>query len=340
MRRPVKHDDSRATRGERLVARAFGRLYPHCPVNAVRKLVPHLALAVFGVLLALLLLEGLLQVAAFVAARVGPRASIAGTEGARRVLSLGDSNTYGLYVEHEQAYPQVLERLWNSDPRRGSIEVVNLGFPGTNSSTVRKNLPGLIRQVRPDLVTVLIGTNDFWTVPEETLETDSVASGFSDFAWSTSRLYRLFYIWTREFEVPELEGDYSLENPLPFETNRVTVNQGGEEFVLGFVNAGGRGEVQGWRRRLVANLEAILAIAEERGVEVVMLSYLAEEWPYARTNELLRRFARKHEVRFIDQGAALKPSCTKVKCAELLSDLHPSVAGHEFTAEILLREFE
>ncbi|MCP4240531.1 MAG: hypothetical protein GY772_08200 [bacterium] len=41
---------------------------------------------------------------------------------------LGDSKTYGLYVEYEQASLQVLERIWNPDPRRSPMEVRRASF--------------------------------------------------------------------------------------------------------------------------------------------------------------------------------------------------------------------
>jgi lysophospholipase L1-like esterase len=51
-----------------------------------------------------------------------------------RVLCLGDSNTYGVWLERSQACPQQLEAVWNQRVASPRLEVLNLGVPGTNSS--------------------------------------------------------------------------------------------------------------------------------------------------------------------------------------------------------------
>jgi lysophospholipase L1-like esterase len=309
-------------------------------MSAGRKFVLRLLLVALGTLLGLLILEIALQLGGRVTRAMGPRAGAIGLSEHRRILSLGDSNTYGLYVEHEQAYPQVLERLWNENPENPPMQVVNLAFPGTNSSTVRRNLSGMLREVRPDLVTVLIGTNDFWTRPEppDSLREDLSHRRLVDWIWKHSRLYRLYFMLTREFETPEVGGTYTLESPIGFETRQVTVKAGNEEFVVGFVNDGEK--VPEWRRILRENLLAIAKMTNDSGAELILLSYLSPRAPYSNTNAELRKFATEAGVRLIDPGAELAPRCPKGQCKELLRDQHPSAAGYEFVARMLLREFQ
>jgi lysophospholipase L1-like esterase len=79
--------------------------------------------------------------------------------GVFRIVCLGDSSTFGLNVEQEDAYPQVLGRLLE-ERFPGRFEVLNLGVPGY---TTRQGLELLRRQVvavEPDLVTFAFGTND------------------------------------------------------------------------------------------------------------------------------------------------------------------------------------
>ena len=88
-------------------------------------------------LLTLVLLEGVLQVAAvFIDKHQQPSQWL--HPGRVRILTLGDSNTYGLYLQADQAYPSLLEQQWNAHHPDNRIEVINLGFPGTNSSRVLK----------------------------------------------------------------------------------------------------------------------------------------------------------------------------------------------------------
>lgn len=80
-------------------------------------------------------------------------------DGVFRIVCLGDSSTFGLNVEQEDAYPQVLGRLLE-ERFPGRFEVLNLGVPGYSS---RQGLELLRREVvalEPDLVTFAFGTND------------------------------------------------------------------------------------------------------------------------------------------------------------------------------------
>ena len=91
---------------------------------------------------------------------------------------MGDSNTYGLYVERNETYPSALQELWAADTLE-AIQVINVGFPGTNSTTLVNNFGNLGRSFSPERVLILVGVNDMWTVhePDRELPSDSLASG-------------------------------------------------------------------------------------------------------------------------------------------------------------------
>ena len=97
-----------------VAARGRRRLTSAVPIKTARRseLLPRLALVVVGLVLALLLEAGLQIGAAYV--RVTGRAvSTQWTTRGGRMLCLGDSNTYGIWVDGRQAYPAVLQQLWN-----------------------------------------------------------------------------------------------------------------------------------------------------------------------------------------------------------------------------------
>src|SRR3954447_9225811 len=81
------------------------------------------------------------------------------------ILCVGDSNTYGLYLRDrdQEAYPSQLERSWNADPNRTPIEVLNLGYPGVNSSRLIRDLSRMLDVLSPEVVMIMIGSNDYWT---------------------------------------------------------------------------------------------------------------------------------------------------------------------------------
>jgi lysophospholipase L1-like esterase len=123
---------------------------------------------VVGPALAFAALEAGLRTAAFVLTRSSSRSETAtDPSGASfRILSIGDSHTYGMGVERFESYPAQLERLLNDASGTPRFEVTNLGVPGSNSAQVRRRLPQYLELYEPDLVIVLIGVNDYWNAEE------------------------------------------------------------------------------------------------------------------------------------------------------------------------------
>jgi lysophospholipase L1-like esterase len=82
--------------------------------------------------------------------------------GRRRVVSLGDSSTFGWGVEQEETYPQCLEqalqRRWQG--RQETIEVVNLGVPGYSTFQGRVLLEREALALAPDVITWSFLGND------------------------------------------------------------------------------------------------------------------------------------------------------------------------------------
>src|SRR5262245_27510441 len=99
----------------------------------VRRVVVHLGLVCFGFAVGLLLLEGGLRVAGFAARRYYGLEPPRLPSGRARILSLGDSNTFGLWVGKIRAYPHLLEGRWNARSDRPPVEVINAGYPGNTS---------------------------------------------------------------------------------------------------------------------------------------------------------------------------------------------------------------
>lgn len=166
-----------------------------------------LCLVLGGLALAVALLEGALWAAALVVRVSGRPLPITLASEGRRVLATGDSNTYGLYLEPEQAYPLVFERLWNARHPEHPVEVLNVGYPGTNTSRLRNALPRFLESAKPDVVTIMVGANDFWTEPEP-VPRDVEASpehGGPSWLWRHSRVYRLLYMGRRAAAIT-LEG--------------------------------------------------------------------------------------------------------------------------------------
>ncbi|MFI5394425.1 MAG: SGNH/GDSL hydrolase family protein [Candidatus Binatia bacterium] len=292
------------------------------------------ALVVFGIGAALLVVEAALQLGAmFVGGTFRDRSWA--TE-KRRVLCLGDSNTYGVYVDRLQAYPKVFEALWNAEPGKAPIEVLNLGYPGTNSSKLVKDMRRMLWAFRPDMVVVMIGVNDFWTVPETAADSPNVLDRVAAALWRVSRAYRLLYIARKAVETPTLEV-----SPDSWDrSEHGTARYGSYRFELGWrpVREGGGYPRSQLVRNLESNLMMLAKQARDFGAQIIFLTYPADSSMYGIANFVIRDAARKASVPLVDLAAGFKAVCGDNTCPELLPDQHPSASGHERAARILVQQ--
>jgi len=139
-------------------------------------------IAAIWILISLVILEAVLQLGALIVKENIWRAKTHWLTANVRVLALGDSNTYGLYLPMEDSYPSQLEKQWNTTHPEMPIEIINLGYPGTNSFRLLANLPDILDTFKPDLVLLMIGFNDFWTPVEPSPKTPQLS-------WTKKMLY-------------------------------------------------------------------------------------------------------------------------------------------------------
>ena len=143
-------------------------------------------------LLGILLLEVLLHAGAWILGATGRDIKTSWSSDQLRVLCVGDSHTYGLYLDRIDSYPAQLQEVWNQGHLSEPIETLNAGFPGMNSTRLKRDLPGILKSLNPDIVIVLIGANDFWTVPLGDKKPDATI-GVLEYGRRNSRVLRLVY---------------------------------------------------------------------------------------------------------------------------------------------------
>lgn len=114
------------------------------------------ALAGLGVVLAVASVEGLLRLAALAYSPYRRNALDSADPGARRILCVGDSFTWGSGAPPGQSYPDHLQRLLGSRAR-----VRNEGRPGANSSEVAESIDALLAEWHPHVVLLLVGNNEY-----------------------------------------------------------------------------------------------------------------------------------------------------------------------------------
>lgn len=271
------------------------------------------------------LLEVSLQLASLFVSTGGPKAPRAlGSD--FRIACLGDSNTYGLWVEREEAWPSQLEALWNAVDDRAPIEVVNLGYPGTNSGQLVRDLPRILRSVAPDLVVVLVGVNDVWTRPVATSLGDDVP------IWQRLRIWRLYRIAVTTLWPPELAVTTEEHTE---DARRGTVRYGGETFRFGFE----RDESFAWEEIapvLESNLRTLVTRSRAAGVDVVLLTYPSPGAGYVFASRIARRVASHLDTGLVDLYPPFAELCPEAQCPEhLFPDTHPRPDGYALMARAI-----
>lgn len=87
-------------------------------------------------------------------------ADASGAAAGLRILSLGDSCTFGFRVAEDDTYPARLARICAERSGDSTVSVLNAGVPGYTSHQGRVLFASLVDVYRPDVVTIAFGAND------------------------------------------------------------------------------------------------------------------------------------------------------------------------------------
>ena len=196
-------------------------------------------------------------------------------------------------------------------------------------------LPSLLRTMRPDVVLIMVGVNDFWTIPEPIRDIGERAT-VGDFLWRISRVYRLLILLQRSWHVPQLEVPRVPVDAIPMAGYEATARFGDETFRLGYqpMPTG----VRGFQGPLRENLVALVASVRDSGVQPVLLTYPSGNPLYQFIDDVIREAAGESGATFVDLTPVFAARCPEWRCEELLPDQHPSAPGHELAAETLVND--
>ena len=158
----------------------------------VREEWQRLALVVFGLLLAVVLLEAGLRIAGLVFVSVQERRNqLSLREGhTYRVLCIGESTTA---LGGEDSYPSQLERSLNARGKGVSFSVINRGLPAVTTDVIVGQLEENLARYRPDVVVAMMGIND----PPDAEVTDGQRLTAFVEAFRTYKLLRWIWLGTR-----------------------------------------------------------------------------------------------------------------------------------------------
>lgn len=85
----------------------------------------------------------------------------------KRILTLGNSCTFGWAVTDEQTYSHQLEMLLNGD-----YEVINAGIPGYSTVQGLRFFEQELLELKPDVVTIMFAWNDHWVAADRVADKD------------------------------------------------------------------------------------------------------------------------------------------------------------------------
>jgi lysophospholipase L1-like esterase len=284
---------------------------------------------------------------------VGTRAIPIAEARERTLLAVGDSHTYGVFFDADDAYPGRLQALLAARAP-GRYRIVNLGLPGMNSSEVVARLSEWLERFRPHAVIVCVGVNNIWNRSDA--DRSGQASGLE--SW----LGRL-----RVVRLARIAGVHLLpptpDVPARPELQRVVLGEGrvgvehrdaatGEVIIRhegSFFDFRDLEEAQGLLRR---DLGSMLELTRAWDSELVLLTYaefpargeatLAQE-NHREVNEVLRRFAEEHGLRLVDAAARLQALIEAGSPATAYfhaDEGHPNRRGYREIAQLVADAFE
>jgi lysophospholipase L1-like esterase len=273
-----------------------------------------------------------------------------------RIACLGGSTTYDIDVEdYTKSYPAVLERLLRERTSR-DVRVINAGVPGWTTWESLINLQLRVLDLEPDLIIVYHGVNDVaprlsWPPERYRSDNSQLHSVPSTILWPSvfehSALGRMAMTkWGGRISHMRVDRAFGTHGP------------GSWSWLFGKQKADGtyprgiftevspaemleRNPPTYFRR----NVESMVAIAQSRGIEVVLASFalstqsqnmrdlatLSEEYRTAidESNQVLREIAGRTGARFID-FAALMPH----EARYFTNPVHNTAAGAEVKARL------
>jgi len=86
--------------------------------------------------------------------------SIEKPEGTTRIAFVGDSVTFGMYVEQSEAFPHLIETMLNNE-LDGTYETLNFGVPGYNTHQEMEQIKIKVLDYNPDIVVLTFVLKDF-----------------------------------------------------------------------------------------------------------------------------------------------------------------------------------
>jgi len=265
-----------------------------------------------------------------------------------RILSLGESSTYGVGVSDSETYSALLQEHLNKTIQSKLITVVNAGVSAYSSFQSLKYLELRGLKLNPDLILFYHELNDYLPSAVRGRELDEVGILKTDKQLYDSKLQKLNRILTKwlafyrflefsysKYKINNLNrGDF--KNPLlgiglpegRIGSRFLIVTDQGTKPAKGELDAVALGRRVSEKERL-GNLDKLCSICNDSNIHLIIIH---PSYRYSKLHEcLLTQFCRDNNVLMFEAYPTLHPENIPVE-AMFIDAWHPTELGHECLA--------
>lgn len=290
---------------------------------------------------ALFLIEAALWILHFALSPERRASELAPKPGERRIVCVGDSNTFGVHLDASASYPGRLQAYLDraaGQPWR----VVNLGYPGQNTAQVRGRLSENLEAYRPEIVCLWAGVNNSWSPAMRHLWDSPDGESSPATLESVVQQVRIFKL-ARMLLAPERDTRRPRKRT-------ARAGQGDVPGLDGAQRGEGLGEVESVlpgtksefsaeevRRHTEMDLVRILALCREHDARLVIADYPVDGSAFDTVNPVLERFAREHGIPLVPLHERVLPLVSELGGRRMMfSDGHATSLGNFEVARCFL----
>ena len=261
-------------------------------------------------------------------------------EGVYRVVAIGGSTTFGVYLPWANTYPYYLQEELRERLGTDRIEVINAGLTGSTAAESFHRLPTQVLPLDPDMVIVYHAFNDMLPRVFNDYEDDYYHFRRSDPnnppGMTRSYLYRLAL---RALSPAYFHENYNLANQV-WKTNNLPETD--TELAQNFLDSN--------NHAFRFNMENMALLLKASDIQTVFASFgmAPDIWHWqdiippfmweigiGENNVAIRELAAKHELPLVPFAEAPFEQGSEYYESAMYDDsIHMSVAGNQFKAEV------
>lgn len=230
-----------------------------------------------------------------------------------RIYSLGDSFTFGLYLDDEsKTYPEIIERKLPKLLKK-KVEVINASYPGFTIDQMRNRYETDGRKYDPDIITVGINYDEANLKQGSYYDANSnVPETIKKSRWYQATIGNYFRMKAEKEYREYILGIYSNKNPEEWKQF--------EEKLITFSNVVKKDE----KKLILIIFPQIYPADPNRDYDF---------YPY---NDAYAEFGRQYNVGIVDSLQKVLAVSNKSVLIVNASDSHPTYKMHALTAEALI----